>query len=206
MCKNADLVSEKLKQSLVDADKYIWKEAVSIHTGKSSQPKSSETDAMQETLDVVASEVTKTISMSSNMSSIAFKNKFNILDGLVEQGEIVSTKDNVVTGKLEDLCEVNNVAYINPKVNMEERKVVEMKEGDSSNLKMKGSKKLKGLGPINLARRCRRNEGDDKDKVRRGKFQQAIKVLCLLQEEAKGGRFSTLPGVAKRGVCKGFSA
>ncbi|KAI0519727.1 hypothetical protein KFK09_007186 [Dendrobium nobile] len=35
-------------------------------------------------------------------------------------------------------------------------------------------------------------------RVGRGKFQQAIEVLCLLQEEAKGVRFSALPGVAKR--------
>ncbi|PKU59131.1 hypothetical protein MA16_Dca014873 [Dendrobium catenatum] len=42
--------------------------------------------------------------------------------------------------------------------------------------------------------------------VGRGKFQQVIEVLCLLQDEAKGGRFSALPGVAKKGVCKGFSA
>ncbi|PKU78897.1 hypothetical protein MA16_Dca000241 [Dendrobium catenatum] len=43
-------------------------------------------------------------------------------------------------------------------------------------------------------------------RVGRGKFQQVIEVLCLLQEEAKGERFSSMLGVAKRGVCKGFSA
>ncbi|PKU83381.1 hypothetical protein MA16_Dca016490 [Dendrobium catenatum] len=130
-------------------------------SGRSMEPENAEIETMQESKYVNTFDVSKKDGMSFNLPNIDVNNKFNILDNLVEEGEIVTNEKNLEIASMEDMKEVNIVTI----GCMEDNKVDEMKDGNSSILKGKGSKQLKGLGPINSAPRSRKAEGEGKDKL-----------------------------------------
>ncbi|KAI0496483.1 hypothetical protein KFK09_022800 [Dendrobium nobile] len=84
-----------------------------------------------------------------------------MLDNLVEEGEIVEIGKNLDSVSSDVLKVVNSCNSVSVSVFKED----EFKKDNSSNLKRKGSNQLKGLGPINLALRSRRADGEGKDKL-----------------------------------------
>ncbi|PKU66287.1 hypothetical protein MA16_Dca020589 [Dendrobium catenatum] len=91
--------------------------------------------------------------MSNLSSNFVFANKFNLLDGLVEEGEIVVNEEEyAIIMNNKDVVNKTEEFGLNSIIS-EKKGNIEMKEVISSNAKKKGSKQLKSLGAINLVPR-----------------------------------------------------
>ncbi|PKU78539.1 hypothetical protein MA16_Dca026396 [Dendrobium catenatum] len=129
--KNAVVIPENQKHSMVNTGKKTWKEVGLGHLGRSMEPKNVEIETVQELEDMNTSDVSKKDVMSFNLPNIDVNKKFNILNNLVEEGEIVSNEKNLEIARMEDMKEVNTVTI----GCLEDNKEDEMKDGNSSILK-----------------------------------------------------------------------
>ncbi|PKU69513.1 hypothetical protein MA16_Dca027454 [Dendrobium catenatum] len=108
-----------------------------LQTEKVAKDKEIQKVQSQKIMEMSTMEINGANSISTKSFNIVSKNKFDILDGLVEEGEIVFF-EVIGSNIIEGMKGLNKDTKVNFKSNMEGMKeVIEMKEGGSSNIKRK---------------------------------------------------------------------
>ncbi|PKU83112.1 hypothetical protein MA16_Dca007770 [Dendrobium catenatum] len=138
--KTFEGVTNELKWRSVEDVKKSMVEEVVIQIEKGVEAIEFEKVQGHKTMVNSVMEINEANGMSIKSSNIISKNKFNILDRMVEAGEIVFF-EVVDNNMVEEMNGLSKDTYVNFKSKLEElREVIDMKEGDSSNIKSKGSK------------------------------------------------------------------
>ncbi|PKU80978.1 hypothetical protein MA16_Dca020013 [Dendrobium catenatum] len=93
---------DELRQRFIEAEKNSMMEEAAVQTEKADGIKETEKVQSKKTLETSAMVITEANIMSFKSSNIIFKNNFNILDGLLEEGEIVFFEE-VNTNMVEEM-------------------------------------------------------------------------------------------------------